>query len=65
MFIPLMTVLAMAAQKQKFRSNIEAIEALNKIEAEHRFATADEQKILCKYVGWGGLAEAFDPSNEA
>ena len=51
--------------KQKFRSNIEAIEALNKIEAEHRFATADEQKILCKYVGWGGLAEAFDPSNEA
>ncbi len=51
--------------KQKFRANIEAIETLNKIEAEHRRATADEQKILCKYVGWGGLAEAFDPSNEA
>ena len=51
--------------KVKFQSNLEAIKLLKQIEDENRLATADEQKILCKYVGWGGLAEAFDPNNSS
>lgn len=51
--------------KVKFQANIEAIRLLNQIESENRLATAEEQKILCRYVGWGGLAEAFDPNNTA
>lgn len=46
--------------KTKFKNNIEAIKTLKVIEEEKRFATFDEQKILAKYVGWGGIAEAFD-----
>ena len=46
--------------KEKFRRNIVAIETLQKIESENRIATPDEQKILSQYVGWGGLADAFD-----
>lgn len=46
--------------KEKFRQNVEAIHILEKIEGEHRIATPEEQKILAKYVGWGGLADAFD-----
>ncbi len=49
--------------KAKFQANVEAIELLYKIEDENRYATADEQKILCRYVGWGGLANAFDEKN--
>jgi N12 class adenine-specific DNA methylase/adenine-specific DNA methylase len=46
--------------KEKFRRNIEAIRTLKKIEGENRIATPEEQKILSQYVGWGGLADAFD-----
>ncbi|WP_242850600.1 DEAD/DEAH box helicase family protein [Clostridium lundense] len=46
--------------KTKFRNNIEAIKALKVIEEENRLATPEEQKILAKYVGWGGMAQAFD-----
>ena len=50
------------APKEKFRQNVEAIRTLEKIEGERRTATPEEQEILAKYVGWGGLADAFDPS---
>ncbi len=46
--------------KEKFRRNVEAIRTLEKIEGENRTATPEEQKILSQYVGWGGLADAFD-----
>ncbi len=46
--------------KEKFRQNIEAIRTLEKIESENRLATPEEQEILAKYVGWGGLSDAFD-----
>ena len=49
--------------KAKFRNNIEAIKTLQAIELENRFATPEEQEILAQYVGWGGLAQAFDPDN--
>ena len=48
------------AAKEKFRQNVEAIRTLEKIEGENRIATPKEQEILAKYVGWGGLADAFD-----
>ena len=48
------------ASKEKFRQNVEAIRTLEKIEGEHRIATPEEQEVLAKYVGWGGLADAFD-----
>ena len=48
------------AAKEKFRQNLEAIRTLEKIEGENRIATPEEQEILAKYVGWGGLADAFD-----
>ena len=51
--------------KEKFRKNIEAIRTLEKIEGENRIATPEEQKILAQYVGWGGLADAFDESKSA
>ena len=51
--------------KQKFARNIEAIRALFKLEKEHRGATAEEQQVLSQYVGWGGLADAFDPSKDS
>ena len=50
------------APKEKFRQNVEAIRTLEKIEDERRTATPEEQEILAKYVGWGGLADAFDSS---
>ena len=46
--------------KEKYRNNIEAIKTLQLIESENRIATPEEQEILSKYVGWGGLADAFD-----
>ena len=48
------------AAKEKFRQNVDAIRTLEKIEGENRIATRSEQEILAKYVGWGGLADAFD-----
>ena len=44
---------------------IEAIRTLFKLEEEHRGATAEEQQVLSQYVGWGGLADAFDPSKDS
>ena len=51
--------------KQKFARNIEAIRTLFKLEKEHRGATAEEQQVLSQYVGWGGLADAFDPGKDS
>lgn len=48
--------------KEKFNRNILAIETLQKVEAENRLATPEEQEILSQYVGWGGMPEAFDDS---
>ena len=50
--------------KQKYARNIEAIRTLFKLEQEHRGATAEEQQVLSQYVGWGGLADAFDSNKE-
>ena len=50
--------------KQKYARNIEAIRTLFKLEQEHRGATAEEQQVLAQYVGWGGLADAFDPNKD-
>ena len=50
--------------KQKYARNIEAIHTLFRLEAEHRGATAEEQRVLSQYVGWGGLADAFDPNKD-
>ena len=50
--------------KQKYARNIEAIRTLFKLEQEHRSATAEEQQVLSQYVGWGGLADAFDPNKD-
>ena len=51
--------------KAKFRMNLEAIRTLGKIEGENRRATKQEQEILSRYVGWGGIPQAFDPNNSA
>ena len=50
-------------KREKFKDNIEAIKLLKTLEMENRYAESDEQRILSKYVGWGGLSEAFDPEN--
>ena len=50
--------------KQKYARNIEAIRTLFKLEQEHRGATAEGQQVLSQYVGWGGLADAFDPNKD-
>ena len=55
--------LGVGTKKQKFQKNIEAIKILKKCDEENKFATKEEQKILAEYVGWGGLAEAFDSQN--
>ena len=51
--------------KQKFARNIKAIRTLQAIEAEGRSATPEEQTVLSRYVGWGGLADAFDPDKDS
>jgi len=56
--------LGVGGPKQKFARNIEAIRTLFKLEQEHRGATAEEQQVLSQYVGWGGLADAFDPGKD-
>lgn len=50
--------------KHRFQSNIEAVKTLKQCEEENRQALPEEQEILAKYVGWGGLSNAFDPENE-
>ncbi len=51
--------------KQRFRNNVEAIKLVNRLINSKKEATADEKKVLAKYVGWGGLAQAFDEHNLA
>ena len=51
--------------KQRFKNNIEAIKLVNRLINSQKEATADEKKVLAKYVGWGGLAQAFDEHNVA
>ena len=57
--------LGIGGPKQKYARNIEAIRTLFRLEVEHRGATAEEQQVLSQYVGWGGLADAFDPSKDS
>ena len=54
-----------AGKKERFCRNMEAIKVLKECEFDNRFATPEEQLILSKYVGWGGLSEAFDENNGA
>ncbi len=56
--------LGVGGDKTKYQYNVAAIRTLKQIEAESRLATPEEQEILSRYVGWGGLAQAFDPDNE-
>ena len=56
--------LGVGGPKQKFSRNIEAIQTLRTLEQEHRGATTEEQQVLSQYVGWGGLADVFDPNKE-
>ena len=56
--------LGIGGPKQKYARNIEAIRTLFQLEQEHRGVTAEEQQVLSQYVGWGGLADAFDPNKE-
>ena len=51
--------------KQKFRANMDAIYTLKALENQHRDATPEEQETLANYVGWGGLADAFDAEKTA
>lgn len=57
--------LGVGGAKEKFRNNIAAIQTLHDLEIENRLATPEEQEILSKYVGWGGLSQAFDENNAA
>ena len=57
--------LGVGGPKQKYARNIEAIRILFRLEEEHRGATAEEQRVLSQYVGWGGLADAFDPGKDS
>ena len=52
-------------KKERFRRNMETIKVLKECEADNRFATPDEQIVLSKYVGWGGIPEAFDENNSS
>ena len=58
-------ILGVGGAKTKFAANIAAIKTLKAIESENRLATHDEQAILAQYVGWGGLAQAFDGNNSS
>ena len=51
--------------KEKFRNNMAAINLLHELEIENRLATPEEQEVLSRYVGWGGLSKAFDEHNAA
>ena len=54
--------LGVGTPKEKFKRNVEAIKTLQTVEAEGKTATPEEQETMSKYVGWGGLADAFDES---
>ena len=56
--------LGVAGSKTRYHYNVAAIRTLKQIEAEDRLATPEEQEVLSRYVGWGSLAQAFDPDNE-
>jgi N12 class adenine-specific DNA methylase len=56
--------LGVGGQKTKYRQNADAIRLLKQLQAQNRFATPGEQAVLAKYVGWGGLAQAFDENNQ-
>ena len=58
-------ILGEGTKKEKFQRNVEAIKILQKCEKENRYATVEEQNILGKYTGWGGIPEAFDSRNSA
>lgn len=51
--------------KTRFKWNVDAIRLLKQIESENRLATTEEQKVLAKYAGWGGISQAFDDKNES
>mgnify|MGYP004601973265 FL=1 len=55
--------LGAAPPSQRYANNVAAIRLLKRVEAENRAATPEEQEVLVKYVGWGGLADCFDPKN--
>lgn len=55
--------LGAAPPSQRYANNVAAIRLLKRVEAENRAATAEEQEVLAKYVGWGGLADCFDPKH--
>ena len=55
--------LGAAPPSQRYANNVAAIWLLKQVEAENRLATAEEQEVLAKYVGWGGLADCFDPKH--
>lgn len=55
--------LGAAPPSQRYSNNVAAIRLLKQVEAENRLATADEQEVLSRYVGWGGLADCFDPKH--
>ena len=57
--------LGVGSAKEKFRNNMAAIRLLHELQIENRLATPDEQEVLAKYVGWGGLSMAFDAHNAA
>ena len=57
--------LGVGGAKEKFRNNMAAIHLLHELELEHRLATPEEQEVLARYVGWGGLSMAFDENNAA
>lgn len=56
--------LGVGTKKEKYQNNIEAIKTLKQCEEQNRYATKEEQKKLSKYVGWGGIPEAFDSRND-
>lgn len=56
--------LGYGTSKEKFKRNVAAINLLHELEFEHRLASPEEQEVLSQYVGWGGLADAFDESKE-
>ena len=55
--------LGAAPPSQRYANNVAAIQLLKQLEAENRLATAEEQEVLSRYVGWGGLADCFDPKH--
>ena len=55
--------LGAAPPSQRYANNVAAIRLLKQVEAENRLATSEEQEVLAKYVGWGGLADCFDPKH--